>query len=69
MAALFEPDIRQVPERIRQAEKLMIAREREIFSHADKGSVERTALNRAFHALRALQYALRALQFCLKNEH
>jgi hypothetical protein len=60
MTALFEPDVTRISEQICRAEKLMMAREREIFGQPAIGE-ERTALDRAF-------YALRALQFCTKSQ-
>jgi hypothetical protein len=59
MAALFEPDGNRMAEQIRQAEILIIAREREMFSQNLVGS-ERAALGKAF-------YALRGLRFCIKT--
>jgi hypothetical protein len=59
MAALFESDGNRLSERIREAEKLMVARERAIFGQNTMED-ERGALDNAFHALRALR-------FCLKN--
>jgi hypothetical protein len=60
MAALFESEKKSISERICHAEKLMIARERAIFGQAVT-ETERSALDRAFHALRALE-------FCLKGQ-
>lgn len=54
MSALFEPDRKQMSERIRAAEKLMVSREREVFGQPSS-AIERRALDRAFHALRVLQ--------------
>ena len=53
MAALFEADRKQIRERIKYAERLMVARERELLSQSSDFS-ERRALNNALHALRAL---------------
>ena len=58
MAALFEPDGNRVSERIRDAEKLMVARERAILGK-NTVEAERSALDRAFHALRALRLCLK----------
>lgn len=53
MAALFEADRNKVEERIRQAEQLIVYRERDLFK-ALSNTDERRALNNALHALRAL---------------
>lgn len=53
MAALFEADRSKVEERIRQAEQLIVYRERDLFK-ALSNTDERRALNNALHALRAL---------------
>jgi len=58
MAALFESDRNKVSERIREAEKLMVARERAIFGQ-NTLEPERGALDKAFHALRALRFCLK----------
>lgn len=55
MSVLFEADAEQVVEKIARAQKLMISREREVFSQ-DTAATERSALSKAFHALRALQF-------------
>lgn len=57
MAALFESDSQKMSERIRQAEMLLIARQREIFGQ-NTMHTELTALERAFYALRALRLFL-----------
>lgn len=58
MAALCEADRRKVEERIRQAEQLIVYRERELFK-ACSNPDERRALNNALHALRAFWGCLR----------
>jgi hypothetical protein len=55
MSALFEADAKQVVEKIARAQRLMISREREVFRQ-EAASSERSALSKAFHALRALQF-------------
>jgi len=57
MLALFEPDRSRMGERIRTAEQLILARERELFS-APAGLAEQQALNNALHALHALRACL-----------
>lgn len=54
MAALFESEPNKIQERIRRAEQLAVARERQLFL-SPATSVERQALNAAIHALRALR--------------
>ena len=54
MAALFAAGSAEIVERIRLAERLMLAREREIHTMTSE-IAERGALDRAFNALRALQ--------------
>jgi hypothetical protein len=56
MAALFEADRKQISERIKSAEQLILKREQEIALYS---SVEHQALNNALHALRALSGCLR----------
>ncbi len=57
MAALFEPDRRQIANRIRQAELLILKREQELFQQPHEHHEQR-ALNNALHALKALQSCL-----------
>lgn len=52
--ALFERDRSQVRERIRRAERLIIYRERELYS-LQNSLGEQRALDNALHALRALR--------------
>lgn len=59
MTALFEADRDQLPEKIRYAESLIVAREREVFA-LEGTSLERTVLNKAFRALHALRLCLKA---------
>jgi len=59
MAALFEADRRQMAERIRTAEQLILSRERELLA-ARAELPEQNALNNALHALRALQACLKS---------
>jgi hypothetical protein len=54
MAALFETNRNQLPIRIREAEKALIIRERELFE-IESSSSERQAVNSALNALRALR--------------
>ena len=58
MTALFEADQDQLPEKIRDAEALMIAREREVIA-VQGTALERGALDKAFHALDALRMCLK----------
>jgi hypothetical protein len=53
MAALFESDPKQILDRISYAEKLMLARERELLSQSGD-LTEQQALVNALHALREL---------------
>ncbi len=53
MAALFESERMQLRERIRCAEQLMLARERELSSQSSD-STEQRALENGLHALRTL---------------
>lgn len=55
MTALFEPDPGQVVERIKNAERLIVSRAREVFSQS-KSALERNALDRALQALHALEF-------------
>lgn len=55
--ALFESDRNRVRERIRRAERLIITRERELFS-LENSFGEQRALDNALHALRALRTCL-----------
>jgi hypothetical protein len=57
MAALFEADRSRIGERIRNAEQLIVARERELFSKPVEFA-ELRALNNALHALHALRACL-----------
>jgi hypothetical protein len=54
MDALFESDRKHVGERIKQAEKLIVQREREMLGEK-RGSPEQRALANSLHALRALR--------------
>lgn len=57
MAALFESNRSQMDVRIKEAERLILLRERELL--ADRSiATERSALNNALHALRALRSCL-----------
>jgi hypothetical protein len=58
MAALFEPDSHEALQKLRSAEKLMTEREREIHNNT-AAIAERSALERAFDALRALRMCLK----------
>ncbi len=57
MAALFEAERAQMAHRIREAEQLILARERELMTK-QLGIGEQAALNNALHALRALASCL-----------
>ncbi len=54
MDALFETDRTRIGERIKRAERLIVFRERELFS-SRAGLPEQRALANALHALRALR--------------
>lgn len=58
MAALFEANRGQMEERIRTAERLILARERELLG-ARAELPEQRVLNGALHALRALRSCLK----------
>ena len=58
MAALFEPERPKLAENLKLAERLMVSRQREIFGQST-ATPERKALDKAFHALRALQLCLK----------
>jgi hypothetical protein len=57
-AALFETDTNQIPDRIAQAEKAIVARSRELFAATSDTIEEDQALDDALYALRALQSCL-----------
>lgn len=57
MAALFEADRSRIGNRIKEAEQLILKRERELFS-GSADSVEQRHLNSALHALHALRACL-----------
>ncbi len=57
MAALFETDRRLMAERIKRAERLVVAREREIHL-GEPDPREQSALTNALHALHALRVCL-----------
>jgi hypothetical protein len=57
MAALFEADHAQMSERIRRAEQLILARERELLMRQSE-IAEEQALRSAMHALQALASCL-----------
>lgn len=57
-AALFETDKNQIPNRIADAEKAIVARSRELFSAGSDTIEEDLALDDALYALRALQSCL-----------
>jgi len=57
MAALFESDRKQIAQQIRQAERLILARERALLPQPSELSEPR-ALNNALHALHALASCL-----------
>ena len=54
MDALFETDRKEIGERIKRAEKLVVDRERELLNEKP-GSPEQRALANSLHALRALR--------------
>lgn len=57
LLALFETDSRKSAARIAEAEKALILREHELFTHPVAAS-ERDAVNTALHALHALKHCL-----------
>ena len=57
MEALFEADRSKIGERIRHAERLILAREHELFV-IEGDRLERSSLNSALHALHALRACL-----------
>lgn len=57
MTALFEADRDQLPEKIRHAEGLITKRKHEVVGLPGT-MLERSALNKAFHALHALRLCL-----------
>jgi len=57
MDALFESDRTLVGQRIKQAERMIVLRERELIA-SQLGSPEQRALANALHALRALRSCL-----------
>ena len=59
MAALFEADRGQIEERIRTAEQLILARERQLLA-ARVEPAEQDALNNGLHSLRALHMCLKS---------
>ena len=59
MAALFEAEPSRLNDRISEAEKVLLARERELFS-ASQSQDEQRAINVALHALRALRSCYRS---------
>jgi hypothetical protein len=54
-AALFETDTDRIPSRIKDAEKAIVARARELFAAGIDTIEEDEALDNALYALRALQ--------------
>jgi hypothetical protein len=57
MSALFEPDRRQIGQRIRHAEQLILRREQDLCQQPNQ-TIEQQALNNALHALKALRTCL-----------
>lgn len=57
MAALFESDRGKIADRIREAEQLILKRERELFSGSAEPTEQRH-LNNALHAMHALRACL-----------
>ncbi len=57
-AALFETDRNEIPSRIAEAEKAIMARARELFSAGADTIEEDQALDDALYALKALQNCL-----------
>jgi hypothetical protein len=55
--ALFEKDKSCLPSRILSAERALVRRERELFA-TGSGTDEKTTVNNALHALRALRQCL-----------
>ena len=58
MTALFEPDRTKIGEKVRCAERLMVGRQRQTLNQSSD-MPERRALDKAFHALHALQLCLK----------
>ena len=58
IAALFETDKNEIPARIVEAEKAIVARARELFNAGSDTVEEDQALDDALYALRALQSCL-----------
>jgi hypothetical protein len=58
MTALFESDRSKIGEKVRAAQRLMVSRQRQILNQSAVMS-EKRALDKAFHALRALQLCLK----------
>lgn len=58
MAALFESDRGRIGQRIREAQQLILKRERQLMGQRDDLS-EHRALNTALHALRALHSCMK----------
>jgi hypothetical protein len=58
IAALFETDRKQIPDRIAAAEKAIVTRSRELFAAGSDTIEEDQALDDALYALKALQSCL-----------
>jgi len=58
MTALFEPERAKIAGKVSHAERLMVRRQRELLNQSS-AMPERKALDKAFHALRALQLCLK----------
>lgn len=58
MSALFESERSLIAEKVRRAERLMVGRQRMLLAQSPSVP-ERKALDKAFHALRALELCLK----------
>jgi hypothetical protein len=58
-AAIFEPDLNKLPERIAEAESALIVRARELFYTAEDHAEEGDSLDDAMCILRALRSSLK----------
>jgi hypothetical protein len=59
-AALFESDLKKLPERIADAESAVVTRTRELFYASEDGTEERDSLEYAMCALHSLRRSLKS---------
>jgi hypothetical protein len=59
-AALFESDMKKLPERITDAETALVSRARELFYTSDDSTAERDSLDYALCALHSLRRSLKS---------